>query len=121
MSRVAVLGAGSWGTTLAVHLAGLEHQVALWDHDHPHLAQLEAHRENRKFVAGIALPAGIKVQPELEEALAGAEVVVFVVPSHAMRSVCRRVATIGSRALNVCAAKGLELETLEPMTQVMQS
>jgi len=60
-------------------------------------------------LAGIALPAGIKVQPELEQALADTEVVVFVVPSHAMRAVGSRVAAIRSAALNVCAAKGLEL------------
>ncbi len=81
MSTVAVLGAGSWGTTLAVHLAKLGHAVALWDIDAAHLDDLEAHRENRKFLAGIALPVGIKVQPKLEAALAGAEFTLFVVPA----------------------------------------
>src|SRR5439155_15798247 len=56
MSVVGVLGAGSWGTTLAVHLAGLGHEVRLWDIDPGHLAELEVARENRKFLAGIALP-----------------------------------------------------------------
>ncbi len=119
MSTVAVLGAGSWGTTLAVHLAGLGHAVRLWDIDAPHLAQLEADRENRKFLAGIALPGGIKVQPKLEAALTGAEFTLFVVPSHGMRGCSERVAATGAGSLWVCAAKGLELGTLKRMTEVL--
>lgn len=119
MSSVAVLGAGSWGTTLAVHLAGMDHVVALWDIDAPHLARIEADRENRKFLAGIALPRSIKVQPQLEGALAGAEVTLFVVPSHGMRSCAERVAATGARSLWVCAAKGLELGSLKRMTEVL--
>ena len=119
MSAVAVLGAGSWGTTLAVHLAGLGHGVTLWDVDERHLGQLEAHRENRKFLAGIVLPAGIKVQPKLEAALAGAEFTLFVVPSHGMRECARRVAAAGGDGLPVCAAKGLELGTLARMSAVL--
>jgi glycerol-3-phosphate dehydrogenase (NAD(P)+) len=119
MSTVAVLGAGSWGTTLAVHLAGLGHEVGLWDIDVVHLGDLSAHRENRKFLAGIALPGGIKVQPKLEAALAGAEFTLFVVPSHGMRACSQRVAATGARSLWVCAAKGLELGTSKRMTQVL--
>ncbi len=119
MSSVAVLGAGSWGTTLAVHLARLGHPVALWDIDGAHLANLESQRENRKFLAGIALPGSIKVQPQLEVALAGADFTLFVVPSHGMRSAAERVAATGARSLWVCAAKGLELGTLKRMTEVL--
>jgi glycerol-3-phosphate dehydrogenase (NAD(P)+) len=120
MSRVTVLGAGSWGTTLAVHLATLGNQVSLWDIDEAQLARLDADRENRKFLAGIALPVGIKVQPKLEAAVAEAEYTLFVVPSHGMRACCERVARAGARSLWVCAAKGLELGTLKRMTQVME-
>jgi len=119
LSSVAVLGAGSWGTTLAVHLAGLGHPVALWDIDGAHLTQLESDRENRKFLAGIALPGSIKVQPQLEVALAGAEFTLFVVPSHGMRSCAERVAATGMRSIRICAAKGLELGTLKRMTEVL--
>lgn len=119
MSTVAVLGAGSWGTTLGVHLALLGHEVALWDIDGAHLSQIDASRENRKFLAGIALPDGIKVQPKLEAALAGAEFTLFVVPSHGMRACAEGVAATGARSLWVCAAKGLELGTLKRMTEVL--
>ena len=119
MSTVAVLGAGSWGTTLAVHLAGLGHRISLWDIDAAHLASLEGARENRKFLPGIALPPGIKVRPELEVALAGAEYTLFVVPSHGMRTCAERVARCRVPSIWVCAAKGLELGTLERMTVVL--
>jgi glycerol-3-phosphate dehydrogenase (NAD(P)+) len=119
VSSVAVLGAGSWGTTLAIHLAQLGHAVALWDIDLAHLGELEAHRENRKFLAGIALPGGVKVQPKLEVALAGAEFTLFVVPSHGMRSASAKVAATGARSVWICAAKGLELGTLKRMTEVL--
>jgi glycerol-3-phosphate dehydrogenase (NAD(P)+) len=119
MSRVAMLGAGSWGTALAVLLAESGHEVQLWDHDRPHLALLDRDRENRKFLAGIALPKGIKVQPELESALSRADACTFVVPSHALRAVAGRVTAIGCDALWVCATKGLELATFERPTQVL--
>ena len=119
MSSIAVLGAGSWGTTLAVHLAGMDHEVSLWDIDPVHLTRLDTERENRKYLSGIALPRSIKVRPQLEGALAGAEVTLFVVPSHGMRTCAERVAATGTRSLWVCAAKGLELGSLKRMTEVL--
>jgi glycerol-3-phosphate dehydrogenase (NAD(P)+) len=119
VSSVTVLGAGSWGTTLAVHLAGAGHGVTLWDIDGAHLADLDTHRENRKFLSGIALPGSIKVQAKLEVALAGADFTLFVVPSHGMRSTSERVAASGARSLWICAAKGLELGSLKRMTEVL--
>ncbi len=114
-----MLGAGSWGTTLAVHLAGLGHSVTIWDIDAAHLGDLDAHRENRKFLSGIALPGSIKVQAKLEVALDGVEFTLFVVPSHGMRSVAERVAAARAKGVWICAAKGLELGTRKRMTEVL--
>lgn len=119
MSRVAILGAGSWGTALAVLLANAGHEIRLWGRNPDHLREIERDRQNRKFLSGIALPAGIKVQPELESALVEAEAVAFVVPSHALRSVGRQVAETRIESLWVCATKGLELATLERPTQIL--
>ena len=119
MSRVVVLGAGSWGTTLAVHLADLGHEVVLWDIDGAHLAEIAARRENRKFLAGITLPEGIKVQAKLEAALSGAEFTLFVVPSHGVRACAEQVASARVQSLWVCAAKGLELGSLKRMSEVL--
>ena len=119
MSRVAVLGAGSWGTTLAVHLVQLGHDVALWGNEADEMAAIEAHRENRKFLAGIPLPPGLKVQPELKAALAGAEFTLYVVPSQAIRPVAERVREAGGRGLPVSLAKGFDQDSLLRMSEVL--
>ena len=120
MSRtVAVLGAGSWGTTLAAHLARLGSPVALWDHDAALLEAIAAERENRKFLSGIPLPDGIKVHRQLEQALRGADVILYVIPSHALREVAGRVRSAGGAGIPVCATKGLELGTLERPGEVL--
>lgn len=119
MSRVAVLGAGSFGTTLAIHLANAGHDTRLWGRDGAAMAQLAAGRENRKFLAGITLPAEVKVHAELEVALDRADFVLFVVPSQAMRSVATQVAAAGARGVPVCASKGLELATLRRLSEVL--
>jgi len=120
MSTVAVLGAGSWGTTLAVHLAALGHDVRLWGHLPEDLARIETDRENRKFLPGIAIPDGVKVRAELERALAGAEFVFFVVPSQAVREVAAQVAGFGGTGARfVSAAKGFELRSGLRLSEVL--
>ncbi len=119
MSLVAVMGAGSWGTTLAVHLAKVGHEVRIWGNNPAELAALERDRENRKFLSGIRLPDGVKVQPQLEAALEGATVHLYVVPSQAVRSVAEKVAGLGFRAIPVCASKGLELGSLQRLSEVL--
>jgi glycerol-3-phosphate dehydrogenase (NAD(P)+) len=114
-----VLGAGSWGTTLAVHLARAGHSSVIWGNVPAELDRMEVERENRKFLPGILLPPEVKVQRELEAALAGAEVIVFVVPSQAMREVAGRVAASRPRGLWVSAAKGLEQGSLRRMSEVL--
>lgn len=119
MSRVCVLGAGSWGTTLAILFAGRAHAVSMWGNESDELARIDESRENRKFLPGIPLPDGIKVQPELEAALEGAELTLFVVPSQAVREVAARVAGIDRGSLWVSAAKGLEQGSLLRMSEVL--
>ena len=119
MSRACVLGAGSWGTTLAIHLAGAGHDLTIWGNRADELAQLEADRENRKFLPGIALPESVKVRAELEVALAGAEFALFVVPSHALREVAERVREVGTRAIPVSASKGLEQGSRRRLSEIL--
>ena len=119
MSKVCILGPGSWGTTLAVHLATAGHEVRLWGHDARELAALGADRENRKFLPGIMLPDGVKVCPELESALSGVEVSLFVVPSQVMGEVARRVRIAGACGIPVCASKGLEQGSLRRMSEIL--
>ena len=117
--RAAVLGAGSWGTTLAIHLANAGHEVALWGRDAVSLERISAARENRKFLPGIAIPDRVKVQPKLEVALDRPDVTLFVVPSQALREVAERVASTGRGSLWACASKGLELGSLARLSEVL--
>jgi len=119
VSAVAILGAGSWGTTLAVHLAEAGHEARIWGHLSDEVEALEADRENRKFLPGIRLPDRVKVHPELERALDGAAFTFYVVPSQAVRSVAERVSAAGSKAVPVCASKGLEIGSLKRLSEVL--
>lgn len=119
MSTVAVLGAGSWGTTLAIHLCQAGAEVRLWGNVRDDLDDMIQARENRKYLSGIRLPDGVKVEPELEIALQAADFTFYAVPSQAVREVARKVAAMGHASVPVCAAKGLELGSLERLSEVL--
>ena len=119
-ARIAVLGAGSWGTALASLLALNGHAVRLWARDRALVEALLTVRENRRYLNGIALADAILPTDSLEFALAGAEVVVFAVPSGAVRQVAKEaVPFLSSDALLLSAAKGLEGETGLRMSQTL--
>jgi len=105
---LALLGAGSWGTALAILLARNGRQVRLWGH----AAEIEALRrdgENRHYLPGLPLPPGIQPLAELGEALAGADDVLVALPSHAFRAVLHRLRDLGMQGRPLAwATKGLE-------------
>ena len=112
--RAAVLGAGSWGTTLAAHLAALGWSVALWDGDAANLERIAADHENRKYLPGIALPDSLEVTSDLASALGEARLVTWAVPSTALRAVARAARPwLAEDALEACATKGLEPATAD--------
>jgi glycerol-3-phosphate dehydrogenase (NAD(P)+) len=119
---IAVLGSGSWGTALAVHLARTGHEVRLWARD-PALAEAMAtHRHNATYLPGIELPSSLKPTPELSLALGGASFVVMAIPSHGLRDVAHRAAAhLPSAATIVSAVKGLEEGSLLRMSEVLRS
>jgi glycerol-3-phosphate dehydrogenase (NAD(P)+) len=116
--RVAVVGAGSWGTTVAA-LAAVNTPTTLWVR-RPELAeQIAAGRENADYLAGHALPASLGVTASMADAIGGADVVVMAVPSHGFRDVARDVAQyLRPWVPIVSLAKGLEPDTLQRMTEV---
>lgn len=121
MKTTAVLGAGSWGTALAVHLAKAGHHVRLWARDDAFVEELRSARANERYLPGIPLPDGIDPMASLEEALAGARFVVVAVPSHGFRAVVRRATPFLSEAVLVSATKGIEVDSLQRMSQVIES
>ena len=117
---IAVLGAGSWGTALAVHLGRIGHDVRLWARDEQLAAEMHAARGNRQYLPGVCFPERLTPTHDAGAALAGAGLVVFAIPSHGLRAVVRScAASIPSGSVLVSATKGLESESLSRMSQVI--
>lgn len=91
-AKIAVLGAGSWGTALAIRLARNGCQVALWGHAPDEVKALQQDKENRQYLPGVALPDGLTASNHLAECVSDADEVLVVVPSHAFASACAMVA-----------------------------
>jgi len=122
VSRVAVLGAGSWGTTLALLLSRRGMDVTLWGRDGVQIEAMRVARENKRYLPGVPLPASMGLEEQLSEALPGRDVVVFVVPSVALRAVARQAAPwIAEGAIVVSAVKGIEVDGFRRMTEVLEA
>ncbi|WP_019122471.1 NAD(P)H-dependent glycerol-3-phosphate dehydrogenase [Brevibacillus massiliensis] len=119
--EIAVIGAGSWGTALASVCAENGHRVTLWVRDERIAKEISACRTNQKYLPDVVLPDTICAETDLEAAAAGKQVILLVVPSHAMRSVIRQMAPqLTADMLLIHAAKGLEIETRKRMSEVIR-
>jgi glycerol-3-phosphate dehydrogenase (NAD(P)+) len=119
--RCTVLGAGSWGTALGALLASKGFPVTLWDKDHAVLEAVAHRHENTRYLPGIPLPSALCATPEIARALEGADLVVFAVPSHAMRGVAIEAKRLLHAGVPFCSvAKGIEVETLMSMCEVLE-
>jgi glycerol-3-phosphate dehydrogenase (NAD(P)+) len=107
--KIAVLGAGAWGTALAHLLQTAGNATTLWGHDSVSLAQIHKTRRNEQFLPGIELAPELTFDPELARAVAKSEIVVVAVPSRAFRAVTEALAV--HRGLIVSVTKGIEYET----------
>ncbi len=117
---VCVLGAGSWGTALAVHLARIGHDVRLWARDAALAADMSTRRANAVYLPDVNFPASLCPVNAIGKALDGARVVVLSVPSHGLRGVLRQAAPhVAPEMIVVSATKGLEEETLLRMSEVI--
>jgi glycerol-3-phosphate dehydrogenase (NAD(P)+) len=108
-ATVAVLGSGSWGTALALLLTRNGHEVRLWGHDPEEIAPLRRERENRRYLPGISWPPSLTVGVDLAEALAGVDLALVAVPSHAYAATLTRLRPrLPETAGFAWATKGLE-------------
>lgn len=120
--RIAVLGAGNWGTTAALHLYKIGHSVSLWEFNDELARDMLQHRENKRYLPGFHIPETIRVTSKLGEALENTEIAVFVVPSSFMRLTARAVYetdAVPDNAVLVSLSKGLEHGTIRTMTDVI--
>ncbi len=125
---VSVLGAGSWGTALALHAAREGLETRLWTRSAEHCAEMRAARRNGRYLKDAAFSENLSVTDDLAEALSGASLVILAIPSHGMREAVRRVAgalkgleAAGRTTLPMylIAAKGVEVDSLKTMADVL--
>jgi len=121
MSRIAVIGAGAWGTALAMVLGRSgTHHVRLWANEPEVTESIASNRINERFLPGFILPESIAATSDLNQALDAAEIVVSVMPSQHCRDLFERMAlALGPKTLFVSCTKGLEDGTLLRMTEVI--
>lgn len=118
---VAVVGAGSWGTALALLLAGKGLPVRLWSYESDVVSEIRDHRENRSFLPGFPIPALVEATDDLPRALEGAGVVISVSPAqHAGGVLASALDHLHPDALVITASKGIEIDTLRTMDQVLE-
>jgi glycerol-3-phosphate dehydrogenase (NAD(P)+) len=118
--NVTVIGAGSWGTALAMVLAQNKHNVKIWAREPETAVRINQFHDNREYLPEIVLPNEITATLDIEEALIGTELIVFATPSHALREVASKAKPFlkGHEAI-VCVAKGIENDTFMLMSQLL--
>lgn len=122
INNVAIMGAGSWGTALALLLTRKGYPVTLWDRDADHVMELATTRENRRHQPGHRFPDILTVTSNIADAVCGTDCVVMVVPSHGYREVYREIfPLLPQDGLVVSAVKGVEIDSGMTMTGIMRA
>jgi glycerol-3-phosphate dehydrogenase (NAD(P)+) len=118
-TKLAVLGAGSWGTALAIHLAQNGSQVALWGHDPEEVETLRRDNENRRYLPGVPFPRALRASTDLAGSVRNADEILVVVPSHAFSEVCDRIAAVRPQLRTLSwATKGFDPSSHELLSSV---
>ena len=119
MSKITVVGAGAWGTTLAILLAENGHQVGLWVYESDLAEEMKEYRENRRFLPGYPLPAALEITNKVAES-SGREIYFFAVPTQHLRGTAKKFAEIIKKeSCLICAGKGIEEKTLKLPLQIL--
>lgn len=118
---IAVIGAGSWGTALAMVLADNQHEVRLWGHNPEQIKEINEHHTNKKYLPDILLPAGITGIASIEEALFGVNTIILAVPTKAIREVLGKISAVRKEPLTVVhVSKGIEPDTLLRISEMIE-
>lgn len=119
---ILVLGNGGWGTALAMTLHSNGHPVRVWGHDAAYCEEIEATRENRKYLPGVKIPDGILFGADIATLAADADTVFSVIPTQFLRTTLQSLQEhLPPRALYVTCSKGFERNTLELPSRIIQS
>ncbi len=119
--KVSVIGAGSWGTALAVLAAKQGYEVTLWARKEAESSALQADRENKKYLPGVAFPDSLAATSDLQAAMKDAKIVILAVPSRGVREIAKKLAPLVQEdQILVNVAKGLEEGSLLRLSQVIR-
>lgn len=118
MAKIGIIGAGSWGTAMAVLLAK-RHQVTLWVYDPVQAEDMERCRENKQFLPGVTIGEQVCFTTDVKNAMEGAELVITAVPSHTMRETANRMKPYYQGQILLNISKGLEEGSLMRLSQVL--
>lgn len=121
--KIAILGVGSWGTALGIVLSENQHDVIMWGREEPIVRSINEEHSNSQYLANVALPPNLRATNDLSFALQDAEMVVFAVPSQAIREVAEKIkgdlSEATTKPLIVHVAKGIERETYLRLSEVI--
>lgn len=120
--KAAVIGGGAWGTALADLLARGGHDTVLWAREPDVVEHVNDTHANPRFLAGVALNAGLRATGDIEACVRDASMVVYAAPSHVLRGVVRQTASVApAGAIAVIATKGIEPDSLALMSDVVEA
>jgi len=120
VSRISIIGAGGWGTALGVVAGRAGHVVRLWSRNTSLVEAINCERMNAVYLAGQRIEGDVEATPALDEALAGAELVIMAAPSHATRAVLlQAAANLSAEMILVSATKGIEVETGRRISEIV--
>ena len=120
--KIAVIGDGGWGTTLAILLNNKKYSVTIWSVSRDYAEYLDKKRFNPKFLPGVRISKGIEITSDLKNAVSGADIILLAVPSQYMRSVLERLSSIKitNSAVFLSVSKGIEHKTLMTMSEAIK-
>lgn len=120
MRKVAVLGAGSWGTALSIVLSDNKHDVRLWSHRKEQVDEINDKHQNRRYLAEIKLPTNLHAYHDIGQAVEDVDAIVFVVPSNAIREVCSLIKDQLPKDVTIVhASKGIEPGSLKRISEII--
>ncbi|MBX2849190.1 MAG: NAD(P)-dependent glycerol-3-phosphate dehydrogenase [Acidiferrobacterales bacterium] len=121
-TKVAVLGAGSWGTALAFALARNEHEVSLWGHREPHCFAMQQAGGNEQYLEGFSFPGNLRVNANLADLVIQHDIYLIVTPSHAFRETLKKLKELGIKddALIIWATKGFDKDGPVLLSEVVR-
>ncbi len=121
MEKVTVLGAGSWGTALAMVLAHNNHNCLIWSIREDQTKEINEYKTNKQYLPGTKLPDNLRATSDIQEAISHSSTIVIAVPTKAIREVCQLVAkTADQEKLIVHVSKGIEPDTLKRITEMIE-